>query len=66
MFLIFTGFWGFYAACNIPIMNIAPEGGTFFSATTIYLTPTTLSAITFNFLLALAGGLIMGYWVSQW
>ena len=65
MFLIFTGFWGFYAACNIPIMNIASDGGSFFSATTIYLTPTTLSAITFNFLMSLAGGLIMGYWVSR-
>ena len=65
MFMIFTGFWGFYAACNIPIMNIAGEDGAFFSAATIYLTPTTLSAITFNFLMSLAGGLIMGYWVSK-
>lgn len=65
MFLIFTGFWGFYAACNIPIMNVGSDGVTFFSAATIYLTPTTLSAITFNFLMALAGGLIMGYWVSD-
>ena len=65
MFLIYTGFWGFYAACNIPIWNIAPQGETFYSATTIYLTPTTLSAITFNFLLSLSGGLIMGYWVSH-
>ncbi len=66
MFLIFTGFWGFYAACNVPIMDIDPdEGRTFFSAATIYLTPTTLSAITVNFLMALTGGLLMGYIVSQ-
>ena len=65
MFLIFTGFWGFYAACNIPIIDIADGNEPFFSATTIYLTPTTLSAITFNFLMSLAGGLIMGYWVSN-
>ena len=66
MFLIFTGFWGFYAACNVPMLDIdSSEGRTFFSATTIYLTPTTLSAITFNFLLALSGGLLVGYMVSN-
>ena len=64
MFLIFSGFWGFYAACNIPIFDIDPSDGKLFSATTIYLTPTTLSAITFNFLMALAAGLLTGYWVS--
>ncbi|REJ76624.1 MAG: ammonium transporter [Planctomycetota bacterium] len=66
MFLIFTGFWGFYAACNVPMLDIdADDGRTFFSATTIYLTPTTLSAITVNFLLALSGGLLIGYMVSH-
>ena len=56
MFLIFTGFWGFYAACNVPIMDIdADPDRAFFSATTIYLTPTTLSAITVNFLMSLTG-----------
>ncbi len=65
LFLIYTGFWGFYAACNVPIINIDGTGGTFFSATTIYLTPTTLSAITFNFLLSLAGGLLAGYYMSK-
>ena len=47
MFLIFTGFWGFYAACNIPLIDIAgPDSDSkLFSATTIYLTPTTLSVI---------------------
>jgi ammonia channel protein AmtB len=66
LFMIYTGFWGFYAACNIPIMDIDPDSvRTFFSATTIYLTPTTLSAITLNFLLSLAGGLMAGYFVSK-
>ena len=65
MFLIYTGFWGFYAACNVPIYDIDPaEGSTLYSATTIYLTPTTLSGITFNFLMALTGGLLVGYMVS--
>jgi ammonia channel protein AmtB len=64
MFLIYTGFWGFYAACNVPIANIDTGDGSFFSATTIYLTPTTLSGITVNFLMALTGGLLAGYMVS--
>jgi ammonia channel protein AmtB len=66
LFLIFTGFWGFYAACNIPILDIdAAEDKIFMSATNIYLMPTTLSAITFNFLMALSGGLLAGYLVSK-
>ncbi|MCH9704582.1 MAG: ammonium transporter [Proteobacteria bacterium] len=67
LFLIYTGFWGFYVACNVPIIgagDIGAEGVTF-TATNIYLTPTTLSAITFNFLLSLAGGLMAGYVVSR-
>jgi ammonium transporter, Amt family len=72
---IYTGFWGFYAACNIPI--ISPAGivdvagaagqitGDTWTATTIYLTPTTLSAITFNFLMSLSGGMLAGYLISR-
>ncbi len=68
LFLIYTGFWGFYAACNIPIIDLGPEyglEGTYFAATNIYVTPTTLSGITFNFLMSLSGGLLAGYWVSK-
>lgn len=65
LFLIYTGFWGFYVACNIPIWDIQAGDGEFFSATNIYLGPTTLSAITFNFLMSLSGGLLAGYWVSK-
>ena len=68
LFLIYTGFWGFYAACNIPIFDFGPEyglDGTYFSATNIYVTPTTLSGITFNFLMSLSGGLLAGYWISK-
>jgi len=69
LFLIYTGFWGFYAACNVPI--IAPEviggelTGATWTATNIYLAPTTLSAITFNFLMSLSGGLMAAYIVSK-
>ena len=65
IFLIYTGFWGFYAACNVPI--ISPEvidgqiTGTTWTATNIYLAPTTLSASTFNFLLSLSGRLMAAY-----
>ena len=65
MFLIYTGFWGFYAACNVPMADIMQGDQTLYSATTIYLTPTTLSAITVNFLMALTGGLLVGYMVSK-
>lgn len=69
LFLIYTGFWGFYAACNVPI--ISPEvidgqiTGVTWTATNIYLGPTTLGAITFNFLMSLSGGLLVAYIVSK-
>ena len=69
LFLIYTGFWGFYVACNVPL--ISPEAiggqitGTTWTATTIYLTPTTLGAITINFLMSLSGGMLVGYMVSK-
>ena len=65
LFLIYTGFWGFYVACNIPIFDVQSGDGVFYSATNIYLAPTTLSAITFNFLMSLSGGLLAGYLVSR-
>jgi len=70
LFLIYTGFWGFYAACNVPIIDVyGPDmldtEGSFFSGTNIYLGPTTLSAITFNFLMSLSGGLLTGYIISK-
>ena len=65
LFLIYTGFWGFYVACNVPMWDIQDGDGVFFSATNIYLAPTTLSAITVNFLMSLSGGLLMGYIVSK-
>jgi ammonia channel protein AmtB len=67
--LIYTGFWGFYAACNVPIISPATIAGQItgetWTATTIYLTPTTLSAITVNFIMSLSGGLLVGYLVSK-
>jgi ammonium transporter, Amt family len=69
LFMIYTGFWGFYAACNIPIISPATIAGQItgetWTATNIYLTPTTLSAITFNFLMSLSGGLMAGYFISK-
>ena len=66
LFLIYTGFWGFYAACNVPIIDVdMADDRVFYSATNIYLGPTSLSAITFNFLMSLSGGLLVGYWISK-
>ena len=69
LFCIYTGFWGFYVACNVPIID--PGGidglitGETWTATTIYLTPTTLSAITVNFLMSLSGGMLAAFMVSK-
>lgn len=65
LFMIYTGFWGFYVACNIPVLDVGGDSGSFFSATNIYLMPTTLSGITINFLMSLSGGLLTGYIVSR-
>jgi ammonia channel protein AmtB len=45
--------------------DVQDGDGVFFSATNIYLGPTTLSAITMNFLMSLSGGLLTGYVVSK-
>ncbi len=69
LFLIYTGFWGFYVACNVPLADPGFIDGQItgetWTATTIYLTPTTLGAITMNFLMSLSGGMLAGYMVSK-
>lgn len=69
LFLIYTGFWGFYVACNVPMIDPGGIGGQItgetWTATTIYLTPTTLGAITVNFLMSLSGGMLIGFMVSK-
>lgn len=69
LFMIYTGFWGFYAACNVPVISPEAIGGQItgdtWTATNIYLGPTSLSAITFNFLMSLSGGLMAAYIISK-
>ncbi len=69
LFFIYTGFWGFYAACNVPIIDPGTIGGLItgetWTTTNIYLAPTSLSAITFNFLMSLSGGMMVAYLVSK-
>ena len=69
LFMIYAGFWGFYVACNVPIIDPGTIAGQItgdtWTATTIYLTPTTLGAITVNFLMSLSGGLLVGYLASR-
>ena len=65
LFIIYVGFWGFYAACNIPMWDIQAGDAVSFSATNIYLGPVTLSGITFNFMMSLSGGLMMAYFLSK-
>ncbi|WP_262365783.1 ammonium transporter [Gordonia sp. OPL2] len=56
LMLIFTGFFGFLMGCVI----YGPGG-----YTTIYGSPTTLSAFAFNTLMGLAGGIIGAYLTSR-
>lgn len=60
LMLIITGFWGFLMACVI----VPGESWSWYSDTpaTIYGTPITLSALSFNILMGVAGGII-GAWV---
>ena len=59
LMLIFTGFYGFYAACLV-ITSTAFPGWL-----NIYLNPATLSAITFTITIGFAGGFIGGYFASR-
>ena len=60
LMLIIVGFWGFLMACVI----VPGEAWSWFAdkPSTIYGTPITLSALSFNILMAIAGGII-GAWV---
>jgi ammonia channel protein AmtB len=61
LMLIIAGFWGFLMACVI----VPGEAWSWFAdkPSTIYGTPITLSALAFNILMAIAGGII-GAWVK--
>jgi ammonia channel protein AmtB len=60
LMLIIAGFWGFLMACVI----VPGEAWSWYGhlPTTIYGTPITLSALAFNILMAIAGGII-GTWI---
>lgn len=60
LMLIIVGFWGFLMACVVP----PGEAWSWFGdmPATIYGTPINLSALAFNILMAIAGGII-GAWI---
>jgi len=60
LMLIIVGFWGFLMACMI----LPGEGWSWFPNTgaTIYGTPMNLSALSFNILMGISGGII-GAWI---
>jgi ammonia channel protein AmtB len=62
LMLIFVGFWGFYGACLVFGAGQQPDA---FAWQTIYLDPTTLSSLAFNFIMSWAGGAIAAYVVSR-
>lgn len=59
LMLIFTGFYGFYAACLVISSTAFPGWAN------IYLSPTTLGSITMIITLGFAGGFTGGYFVSK-
>jgi len=60
---IFVGFWGFLMACVIYPGEAWSWSATEF--TSIYGTPMTLSAITFNILMGFGGGIIGAWFVTR-
>lgn len=63
LMLIIAGFWGFLMACVI-VPGEAWSWSTTFMAT-IYGTPVTLSALTFNILMGFAGGIIGAWFITR-
>jgi Amt family ammonium transporter len=59
LMLIFTGFYAFYAACLVIQSTVFPGWAN------IYLSPTTLSSITFAITVAFAGGFTGGFFISK-
>ncbi len=59
LMLIFTGFYGFYAACLVIASTAFPGWAN------IYLSPTTLGSISMIITFGFAGGFIGGYFVSR-
>ncbi|MGI9622004.1 MAG: ammonium transporter [Acidimicrobiales bacterium] len=59
LMIIFTGFYGFYAACLAITANAVPGWAN------IYFSPATLSAITFTITIGFAGGFAGGYFFSK-
>ena len=59
LMLIFTGFYGFYAAC------LVIQSTTFPGWLNIYLNPTTLGAIAFVITVGFAGGFTGGWFASR-
>ena len=63
LMLIIVGFWGFLMACVIFPGEAWSWYGDKFA--TIYGTPTTMSALSFNILMAFAGGIIGSWLVTR-
>lgn len=60
LFFIFTGFFGFYAACLV--FFVGPEQWLWGN---IYGSPTTLGSIFFNYIMGWSGGAMAGYMFSK-
>jgi ammonia channel protein AmtB len=63
LMLIIAGFWGFLMACAI--YPGEPWSWSASAFTSIYGTPTTMSALTFNILMGMAGGAIAAWMMTR-
>jgi ammonia channel protein AmtB len=59
LMLIFTGFYGFYAACLVIVSTVSPGWAN------IYLSPTTLGSIAMVITFGFAGGFTGGYFAAR-
>ncbi|MFN8159430.1 MAG: hypothetical protein U0R52_00080 [Solirubrobacterales bacterium] len=59
LMMIFTGFYGFYAACLVIVSTVAPGWAN------IYLSPTTLGSIAMIITMGFAGGFTGGYFAAR-
>ncbi|WP_309493508.1 hypothetical protein [Candidatus Hecatella orcuttiae] len=65
LFIIVTGFWGFYFACNVPLIIAWDLTLPYWGTVNIFGNPTTLSLVGTNFLMSLAGGMMGGFTVGR-
>jgi ammonia channel protein AmtB len=64
--IIMTGFFGFMSACHAPLLDMTGDPmNPFYSATTIYGTPVTLSNMTVTYIMGMCAGMMAMFFMSK-